>query len=234
MRGAEIDDLPGHFGAKRAKEPRLWTLISTYALDRISLDARQATAQDLTDLRAGQRDLAGDLVRGVSVGMHRDPVWGDLTYDEWVQAQAQGRTPPYMDAPTLAHTADADLFHVATAQAHPAYRFDIERHDPAYLLAWLREWRALRPTRATEWTLEPRQRGWFTPELISTLRLDVHLTVIPQTFRGRMQPVAQDAVWRELAAALVPTQVKLCYDAQHGAPEAMDGFLFTLERLPAP
>lgn len=205
MRGAWITDLAGHYGT--INHAQIWEQVSRYQLDRLYIDGRAISDTDV------------DVIH--SHGCEAGAFWSKAWY-------------PNTDVTDIARTMDATLSLIKVRTKQCAVQFDFENHDPQGFVRWLQEWRALRPTRTTEWTLEPRQRGWFTPELVAAIAGDPKLFVIPQTFRGGMQPVAQDAVWRELAGVLPPARVKLCYDAKQGAPEAMDGFLFTLERLPLP
>lgn len=205
MRGAWIADLTGHYGT--IEHANIWTQVQRYRLDRLYIDGRQATPEIVDAVHA----------HGAEVGVFWSYAWF-----------------PSVALVDVARMMDGVLTMLKVRTKQCAVQFDFENHDAPGFLTWLTEWRALRPTRATEWTLEPLQHGWFTRELVAAIEGDAHLTVIPQTFRGDMAQVAQDAVWRDLADYLPASSVKLCYDFAHGAPEAMDGFGFTLERLPLP
>jgi hypothetical protein len=81
--------------------------------------------------------------RGMEVGIMRDPSWDQSS------------------AIDLARELDADLGRLGSSNSQCAVLADIEYHDPAYITAFLGEWRALRPHRVTGWTFEPLQGGWM-------------------------------------------------------------------------
>lgn len=108
---------------------------------------------------------------------------------------------------------------------------DIELHDPAYMVAFLAEWRQRRSLRPTWWTLEGFQGGWFTPELLNAIRQDDHLALLPQAFEGDMTPLDPDGVRANLVNCGVPrSKVAVCYDAAR-LSEWWDGLAFTQGRL---
>jgi len=203
MRSATIYDLIGHYGT--IEHANIWRLVSEYALDRLYIDGREITADHVTAVHK----------HGLEVGARfaRDWFERDTVID-------------------IARNMDATLTRIGANAKQCAVNFDFEDHDNASVMQWLREWRALRPRRATSWSLEPMQRGWFSTTLIDLVRGDTHLDVWAQTYHGDMYPVAQDACWRNLASALRPEQCRLEYDGAHGAPASMDGNVYTLERLP--
>src|SRR5437870_4146447 len=92
--------------------------------------------------------LLGIRERGMEVGILRGP--------EWTQASALA----------LARQLDADLARLGSSNSQCAVLADIEYHDAAYIQAFLREWRDLRPQRVTGWTLEPNQGGWMAPDFV--------------------------------------------------------------------
>lgn len=207
MRSATINNLDGSYGT--IEHADIWKLVSEYGLGRLYIDGREITAAHVTAVHK----------HGLEVGARWTRNWF-----------------PRESVIDIAREMDAKLTNVgvpAGAQSKQcAVTWDFEEHDNTALMQWLREWRALRPTRNTSWSLEPMQRGWFSTTLIEMVKADTHLEVWAQSYHGDMYPVAQDACWRNLASALRPEQCKLEYDGAHGAPANMDGNVYTLERLP--
>src|SRR6266566_2789928 len=106
--------------------------------------------------QANDKQLSPDLFtsirnQGIEVGILRGPEWTNASADD------------------LARELDADLVRLWSGDKQCAVLADIEAHDAAYVIEFLREWRALRPRRETGWTLEPNQGGWFTAELVQEL-----------------------------------------------------------------
>lgn len=105
---------------------------------------------------------------GWQVGIMRDPHW-------------------HNDSPeTLAKKLNDDLVRLGTENLQCSVQADIEYHDNDYVLAFLKAWRAIRPMRATEWTMEPFQGGWFRKDLVAAINADPNLLVIPQGYYGNM------------------------------------------------
>lgn len=151
--------------------------------------------------------------RGMEVGVMRDPSWSHAA------------------AIDLARMLDADLVRLGSSQSQCAVLADIEYHDPAYVMAFLREWRDLRPNRVTGWTLEPLQGGWMD----HGFRQDVkkyRVTIFPQTYLGNMTPVAADVVRCDLIErGFSRCEVVMVYDAAD-IPTHWDGIAFRFDQLP--
>lgn len=203
MRAAWIANLPGSYGT--IDNQAIWDRVARWELTRIYLDARQATVADIDAIHA----------RRCEAGIFR------------VQSWTSGMT-----AVDLARTMDADLTRIGANSRQCASMLDCELHDSVYMRDWLREFRTHRPGRWLAWSLEPLQGGWFSNELVAAIRNDPNLRVLAYCYRNDMQPVAPDAVWRDLNARLPIERCQLFYDGRMGAPEAMNGCVFTLERLP--
>ena len=151
--------------------------------------------------------------RGIEIGIMRDPHWDNLS------------------AIDLARTLDHDLVRLGTGNSQCAVLADIEYHDPSYIIAFLHEWRALRPRRVTGWTLEPLQGGWFTKDLCTAL-LSAQVTCFPQTYLGDRTPVVRDQVRSQLIEAGIPRgMVALTYDARQ-ILTPWDGIAFPFHELP--
>jgi hypothetical protein len=151
--------------------------------------------------------------RGIETGIMRDPSWDQFSAHE------------------LAQALNTDLTWLNLQSPQSAVLADIEYHDPAYIMAFLQEWRQLRPKRITGWTLEPLQGGWFTRDLCATL-IAAQATVFPQTYRGDMSLVPYDQVRSQLIEAGIPRgMVGLTYKASVIGP-SWDGIAFPFHELP--
>jgi ribosomal protein S18 len=151
--------------------------------------------------------------RGMEVGIMRDPSWDNSS------------------AIDLARELDADLGRLGASNSQCAVLADIEYHDPAYITAFLDEWRALRPRRVTGWTLEPLQGGWMSPEFVYTLTWTA-MAIFPQSYLGNMSPVDPDLVRCDLTERGIPKgMVGVVYNAAH-IPTHWDGIAFRFDQLP--
>lgn len=160
-----------------------------------------------------------DELRGlkIKVGVTRDPVWGNL------------------DAVTLARTMDADLARLGSANKQCYMIADIEamwQRGSAYVLAWLKEWRSLRPSRITAWTTEPFQGGTISDELVGKINTDPNLIVVPQLYFAGMVDAVESRVVLDLAQRRIrPDRIYPYYDAED-MPGAFDGLVFDFNKLP--
>jgi ribosomal protein S18 len=177
----------------------------TYGITRLYWEARDP------QITPGMLQAVRD--RGVGVGIMRDPSWNQL------------------GATTLAQTLDEDLTRLGLTTSQSAVLADIEYHDPAYIMAFLHEWRQLRPKRITGWTLEPLQGGWFTHDLVTAIGISA-VMVYPQTYLGNMAPVAPDLVRSDLIErGVLRARVGAVYNAQD-IPTHWDGIAFPFHELP--
>lgn len=131
----------------------------------------------------------------------------------------------------------------------PKVQFDIEAHDPDFILALLRRWRQLRPTQDTSWTMESFQGGWMSPAFVQEV-LALKVRVVPQFYLGRManidlrdsnpaefwkqiseQQVAQDMALRDLTRRGFPENLVTGFHDGAALPARYDGFIFTQGRL---
>jgi hypothetical protein len=151
--------------------------------------------------------------RSMEVGIMRDPSWN------------------HASAIDLARECDADLVRLASDNSQCAVLADIEYHDPAYIQAFLREWRQLRPGRITGWTLEPLQGGWMTPQFVAAVNL-ASVSVYPQAYLGNMSPVSPDLCRADLVERGFPRgRVAPCYNAA-SIPTHWDGIAYRFDQLP--
>lgn len=202
-------------------------VVRRYALTRLYWQANdvQISADFFQDLR----DSPG--WRGVELGIVRDPIWGTLTNVEYDAERAAGRMPQALGAHELANRLSNDLTRLGSSQKQCAVQADIEYHDPAYLTAFLQEWRALRPNRVTGWTLEPLQGGWMSPVFVDTLKR-AKVGVYPQAYFGNMNPVDPDLVRADLIERGLPRGAVSVEYRAGTIPTHWDGIAFRFDQLP--
>lgn len=166
--------------------------------------------------------------RGYSVSVYTAPNWPE--YAGMSAAQ-------YADATS----ARVQQINADTLLANfPKVQFDMEMHDPGYVEAVLRRWRQLQPNRDTSWTMESFQGGWMgpvvkpgrEPSAFVKAIIALKVRVVPQYYKGNMEPFAQDTAMKNLLDRGFPHQlVSGFYDAAH-LPVNWDGWAFTQGRLP--
>jgi hypothetical protein len=187
---------------------QIWQRVRDHNISRLYLSATQATAENLGFVRQ----------QGIECGVVRDPIW--------TQAGAVD----------LARLCDADLARTASGNAQCAVMVDVEamfRRGSQYMIDFLKEWRALRPSRVTSWTTEPNQGGTISLPLVGMIGADPNLVVLPQTYDGNMAPYGTvDWNRADIVERGVPrARVAAFYDGA-ALPAHWDGCAFTLERLP--
>jgi hypothetical protein len=124
---------------------------------------------------------------------------------------------------------------------YPKVQLNNERHEPDIILAMLRRWRELRPTKDTSWTMEGGQGGWMGSVVSTTTPassfvtevLSYRVRLVPQLYNGAMTQVWDSLAFaRDLTKRGFPDAViSPFYDAAH-LPVGWDGFAFTMGRLP--
>lgn len=152
----------------------------------------------------------------IKVGMTRDPNWGNKS------------------AIDLARQMDADLVDKGSQNLQCTMIADIEalwQRGSGYVLAWLTEWRSLRPTRATMWTTEPFQGGVISDALVAKINTDPNLIVVPQLYYAGMVDAVESRVALDLAGRKIrPDRIYPYYDAED-MPGAWDGIVFDFDKL---
>jgi hypothetical protein len=107
-------------------------------------------------------------------------------------------------------------------------------HDPDDQLAMLWNWRQLRKTRWSIWSLEAHQAGWFDTALIDFLRGDGNLWVVFERYLGpneKYWPVEQS--WALAGADVLDRgQVKSAFYPVDRVPVGWDGVIFDFALLP--
>lgn len=190
-----------------------WAKFKGYDITRIYIGGEEKKADGSSRLL---ELVSGIKSQGFEAGIYRDPSWGDLT------------------AVQLAQKAHQDLTAAGCPTTQPcSYMFDVEYHNPQYVIDLLTEWRKPRPFRDTQWTFEPFQGGWFSDAMVAKVQADTRLILLPQTYLGKpeMYPCAPDAVKQDITVRGL-TRVELFYDGQLGAPVGFQGAIFTDVRLP--
>jgi hypothetical protein len=113
-----------------------------------------------------------------------------------------------------------------------AVHANIEIHDPAYIVAFLKAWRSRRPVRETAIALEGMQGGWFTPAMVAAINADKNLTILAEAYTGDMGLVDADATRSNLIDyGITRSKAVVFYDAAKLA-QYWDGCAFTQQRLP--
>lgn len=119
-----------------------------------------------------------------------------------------------------------------TSGKFPLVHLNCETHDPDWLLAMFKRWRARSPRRWTGWSMEGHQGGWMTPAFVTAMKalnIDAYL---PQAFKGNMAPIESDRTALDLIkAGFTWDKVWCMYDAAQ-IRGIWDGCLFTQGRLP--
>jgi hypothetical protein len=183
-------------------------------------DLAKAKAYGITRLYWEARDpqinaglFQGIRASGYEVGVMRDPSWDNLS------------------AIDLARELDADLLRLGSSNAQCAVLADIEVHSPDYVRAFLTEWRELRPSRVTGWTLEPLQGGWMDARFVQAVS-KANVWIHPQSYYGNMSPVDPDLVRADLVERGFRRElVSPVYNAAH-IPTHWDGIAFRFDQLP--
>lgn len=166
---------------------------------------------------------------------HRNPSVTSLYLDS---VKAQGFTPgiytawnwyPSLSAEGYARAFDSELKRIGWAGNAPVC-IDIETHDVNYVLAFFKEWRRLRPTRVTAWTMEGFQGGLFSASNVAEL-VGRGLRFVPQFYRGDMTPVEHSPVIDMLMSGFPGGNIDGFFDAR-SLPYRWRGFAFTQATLP--
>jgi hypothetical protein len=107
---------------------------------------------------------------------------------------------------------------------------NIETHDVNWILAALKRWRQLRPTRLTDWTLEGMQGGLFSTAAAQTIN-GYNIRPAPQFYIGNMQPQPHSVVLDLTMSGFDCSKVIGMYDAA-ALPYRWTGYAYTQGRLP--
>jgi len=145
---------------------------------------------------------------------------------------------PQFEGPTFADWVSARLTEIGAGPKSPVnvpkVSLDMETKDIAgFVVPALQRYRALRPKRVTEWTLEGLQGGLFTPALIAAI-IRCNVTVAPQCYNGKMLPYAPDVVKDNLVRAGFPTTSVECVYASKAIDylSGWNGTMFPMGELP--
>jgi hypothetical protein len=109
--------------------------------------------------------------------------------------------------------------------------FNLEQHDPEYIVQVLERWRVKHPNVGTSWSPEGMQGGWMDPTFVKRV-VDCRVRVVPQCFIGNMERRESDIVLRDLLDRGFPaSSVSMFYDGSQ-LGYGWDGYAFTMGRLP--
>jgi hypothetical protein len=180
---------------------------------------------DMFDPRVTHDYLADVVGRGYGVGVYMAWNWPQF-------ANQSGKQ--------VAETVHERVREIAGANPRkdfPKVQFDIEAHDPPYILACLKRWRELRRYQDTSWTMEYHQGGWMSRPFVDAI-VGLRIRVVPQAYGGtdgRMDyGVCPLAAARDLTRRGFPdAQVSPFYDAALLRSYIdWNGWAFTMGRLP--
>ena len=198
------------------------------------LDWVKADAHDMTALYLPISDPPADVKRRLTEIRSHGYVAG--VYMAWNWPMFAG----------MSGTSVAELMHSLVATVSPSapvkVQFDIEAHDPEFILETLTRWRAIRPKQDTSWTLESFQGGWMSPEFVAAI-VALKVRVVPQFYSGVMgdvddpkallaEQVAQDMALRDLTRRGFPEALVTGFYDAATLPDRWDGWAFTQGRLP--
>ena len=137
---------------------------------------------------------------------------------------------------TLARMIDADL--VAFGADNRQLAVDLNNEDHAFnLVAFMYEFRSLRPRRDIRWVVEGMQGGRLSREQLAVINSDVNLTVAGEAFydapgQSMLQYPADSVRCNLINYGVARGRADVCYDAAH-LDTWWDGLAFTQNRLPA-
>jgi hypothetical protein len=147
---------------------------------------------------------------GWKVGITRDPRWDNYSHPAgWYGTQLS-----------------KDLTDLGCDGKQCSCVFDGEIHDSNRILAEIKAFRKLRPGRFLYWTLEPRQGGIISDELVAFINNDPLTWVVPQKYRGGMQPVSERIVVNDLRARGLGEDKILVYYERY--EEGFEGIIFDI------
>lgn len=144
--------------------------------------------------------------------------------------------PVFWNPVDLADELDALLVAIGADDRHCAVQVNREQHD-FDLIAFLREWRDVRPMRELSWGIEGMQGGRLSGLVVAKINHDPNLTVFAEAFYDAggqtMLPYDADRVRCDLIDHGIQRQrAVVMYDAAR-LQDRWDGCAFTQGRLPA-
>jgi hypothetical protein len=170
------------------------------------------------------------------------PAFDSITTKEYLRDEiaAKGKQPGfYIGAGWLNGLTPAQYAAAASAEyarlTVPGLKvqFNLEEHTPERIASIFEEWRKLRPSVGTSWSLEGFQGGWMDSSFVARV-VASKIRVVPECFvdEPSMNTSAADMVLRDLVARGFPISLVTCmYDAAN-LPKRWDGFAFIFGRLP--
>jgi hypothetical protein len=176
---------------------------------------------DVRDPRLSVSYLSGIKDKGYAVGVYvaDSPGWPE------VHSGTGAECAEWMSTKVEAITG------LQTTASFPKVQFDLERHDPVWIIDCLTRWRQLRPKQDTSWTLEGFQGGWMNPTFVAAVT-SMKIRVAPQGYNGSMTKTFDTlAMARDLTKRGFPDGLITPFYDAGALPEYWDGFAFTQGRL---
>jgi hypothetical protein len=199
-----------------------WEAVAHYGINGLFFDPR--------DPRVTKTYLEQVASSGKAVGIYLGHAWGEF-----------GNTPE-----SFAAKAKQWITPLRKSNSFPKVQWDLEQHDPEFILRTLQIYRRDFPWQDTSWTLESMQGGWMDTEAFVKPIIACRVRVCPQYFGGGfwsipaeggdghlrlMEPFAPDVAFKDLLIRGFPANlISGCYDAKL-LPLRWDGYAFTQGRL---
>jgi len=190
------------------------------AYEKLQANGIDGTFFDPRDSRITRAQLLDVQARGYKVGIYAGAGWAELgttpkdcaaKVDSWIRSLQQG----------------------VVVNDFPRVQFDLEMHDPEFILQTFRYHRTLHPWHSTSWALEPAQGGLFSPAFVTEVTTQLRIRICPQLFGGAMEPFDVDYVRDDLESRGWPrSSISLMHDASK-LGRGWQGYAFTQGRLPS-
>lgn len=102
-----------------------------------------------------------------------------------------------------------------------------------YVVDFVTRWRQLRPTRATDWTLESLQGGLFNGrgQAVAAI-VQANVGIVPQFYTGDERPIAADVACKDLLAYGFPQHRLRGFYLARDLPVGWDGYAWSQGKLP--
>jgi hypothetical protein len=179
---------------------------------------------------------------GFIVGVYWGQSWGEAKYTGAAFADKISRQISGME----------ELWRAAGESLQCEFQIDLETvngidHslDAAWMTAFFKRWRVIRPGKQTSWTLESYQGGpytWMTRELVSIINTDINLIIVPQLYTGDVSiNVDSASAERDLRhmrysdgtlGGINENRIQFFYEADNYPEVGWRGWLFTSRSLP--
>jgi hypothetical protein len=135
---------------------------------------------------------------------------------------------------TIVREVNAEYKRLAKIAPRLRLMWNLEEHDPDFVLDLLLEWRRAQPRVQTSWSPEGMQGGWMHPEFVEGV-LACRVRVVPQAFSqvgDRVVRRESDVVKADLVRRGFPEHVVSCFYLASELGLEWDGYAFRMGLLP--